>query len=85
MRYPCTYHEEIIREGKSVQIGEMEKLFFCQRNEKNGPLRSASCIGEPPPPNSGQTLNPDVSAERTRLTLIYWIMRWGRLTTFWQR
>ena len=46
-------------------------------NEEDWPLRGASYIGEPPPPNSGQTLNPEVSTEHARSTLIFWIMRLG--------
>ena len=44
-------------------------------NEEDWPLRGASCFGESPPPNSGETLNQDVSAEHARWTWIYWIMR----------
>ena len=35
----------------------------------------ANCFDETLQPNSGQMLNPDVSAEHVRSTLIYWIMR----------
>ena len=45
--------------------------FIFLGNEEDWPLRGASCFGKPPPPNSGQMLNPDVSAEHARSTLIY--------------
>ena len=53
-------------------------MIICAReigkiNKEDWPLRGASCFGEPPPPNSGQTLN--VSAEHAHSTLIYWIIR----------
>ena len=41
-------------------------------NEEDWPLRGASCLSEPSPPNFGQALNPEVRAEHARLTLIYW-------------
>ena len=45
-------------------------------NEEDWPLRGSSCYGEAPPPNSGQTLNPEFSAERNLFdTDIYWIIR----------
>ena len=34
--------------------------------KEDWPLRSASCFGEPLPPNFNQTLNPDVTAEFAR-------------------
>ena len=40
-------------------------------NEEDWPLRGTSCFGDPPPPNSGQTLNPDVRVEHPRSSLIY--------------
>ena len=41
--------------------------------EEDWPLRGANGFAEPPPLNSGRTLNPDVGAEHACLTLIYWI------------
>ena len=51
-------------------------------NEKDWPLRGASCFNEPLLPNFNQALNPDVSAEHARPTLMHWIMLSAR---FWWR